>query len=160
MNGHCFKPLSFEVVYCAAKANWYISPYLFHPCHTRFLTITWIQVNFVPLTLCTCYSQYLRALLTQISTNITLFRSIIQCKLDNTTSWGVKNFLRCYNDLWHLKFQPYPTESFSLVNNFMKIVWLAKIYQKMFFSRMMMKKKKWETLLLRITMFPNIRQLS
>ena len=45
MNGHCFKPLGFEVVYYPTKANWCISPYSFHPHHTHFLTVTWIQLN-------------------------------------------------------------------------------------------------------------------
>lgn len=80
MKGLFLKPLSFEVAYDTAKASWYISLYPFHPCHNPFLTATWIQVSFIPQTLCTCYSQYKRAPLIQISICITLFRSLPNCE--------------------------------------------------------------------------------
>ena len=70
MNGHCFKPLGFEVVYYPTKANGCISPHSFHPHHTHFLTVTWIQLNCVPPTLWSCYSQYFGALL----------RSLLNCE--------------------------------------------------------------------------------
>ena len=45
-----------EAAYYTTKANWCISPHSFHPRHTHFLTVTWIQLNCVPPTLCSCYS--------------------------------------------------------------------------------------------------------